>query len=541
MGQRRHHERVSDTTTTPPAVPGLVLGQVIGRGATSTVWSAIHVETGQAVAVKITTPDRLHVGQLMELAARETAILAKVEHDHLVRLHDAHPLPDGSVAVVLDLARGGSLAELVAARGRLDGGEVATICTPLAGALAALHAAGVVHGDVSPGNILFTPDGKPLLSDFEAARLVGESHPPLVAGTSGFVAPEVIDGDVPGEAADVFGLGALAWFALTGRAWSVRSWADPLGTHTPGPEPVGVDEAVAVLGPGFGPAVAAMLAADPAGRPSAQEAAVLAYQAARPVPVRLVGSAAGTDPDRVLTQRLRGPASRSGPGVSGDLPDSAEARRVTSAQARQSTRRGEPGLARRAGPKVRFGLVAAPAIVSVAALVGVFLRLSPAATAEGPGPHSGNASTGAPTVAATSATGLAPGASTATATATVAASAVLREMVARRAQALIDRDPTALGAADASGSKQLDADVAIVTELQRAGQRFAGLGFSVTSAEWVSVDGGSARIRAVVERSGYRVLGPGSQDQSVVADPGRSLLYLLVRVPDGWRIAEVTE
>lgn len=70
---------MSAAKTIPPSVPGLVLGQVIGRGATSTVWSAVRVDDGRAVAVKITSPDRLHVGQLMELAARETAILATVE------------------------------------------------------------------------------------------------------------------------------------------------------------------------------------------------------------------------------------------------------------------------------------------------------------------------------------------------------------------------------------------------------------------------------------------------------------------------------
>ena len=510
---------MSAAKTIPPSVPGLVLGQVIGRGATSTVWSAVRVDDGRAVAVKITSPDRLHVGQLMELAARETAILATVEHDHLVRLHEAHALPDGSVAVVLDLAPGGSLADLVAARGRLDGGEVATICTPLAGALAALHAAGVVHGDLSPGNVLFTADGKPLLSDFGAARLVGEGHPPLVAGTSGFVAPEVVAGDVPGEAADVFGLGALAWFALTGRSWSVRSWATPLGgADTSVPGPVTVDEAVAVLGAGFGPVVAAMLSQDPSGRPEAQEAAVLAYQAASPVAVRLVGSAVGADPDRVLTQRLRGAAGRVTPGVGAGPGRSQAVRRG------QAARRGRAGgrvPGPRVGRKARLGLGAALAIVLAAVVVSVFLRLSPAAAAEG--------SAGEVTRVLGSAA--APAGE---------ARAVLATLVGRRAQALTARDLRALAAADGQASTLLAADEAIVAELVQAEQRYVGLTFTVTVAEWVSVDAGSARIRAVVERSGYRVQGPGDREQSIGADSGRSLLYSLVRVGEEWRISTVT-
>ena len=98
-----------NTQQSAPVIPGVVLDQVIGHGATSVVWSGVRVETGLPIAVKVTAPDRLHVGQLMELAARETAILAKVDHPHIVRLHEAHPLPDGSVAVLLDLAVGGSL------------------------------------------------------------------------------------------------------------------------------------------------------------------------------------------------------------------------------------------------------------------------------------------------------------------------------------------------------------------------------------------------------------------------------------------------
>ena len=74
----------------------------------------------------------------------------------------------------------------------------------------------------------------------------------------------------------------------------------------------------------------------------------------------------------------------------------------------------------------------------------------------------------------------------------------------------------------------------------QAEQRYVGLTFTVTVAEWVSVDAGSARIRAVVERSGYRVQGPGDHEQSIGADSGRSLLYSLVRVGEEWRISTVT-
>src|SRR5438309_584724 len=83
--------------------------------------------------------------------------------------------PDGAV-LVLDLADGGSLAELLAVRGRLTPGEVITAVSPVAAAVAYLHAAEIVHGDVSPANILFTPGGVPLLADLGVARLTGDER-----------------------------------------------------------------------------------------------------------------------------------------------------------------------------------------------------------------------------------------------------------------------------------------------------------------------------------------------------------------------------
>ncbi len=190
----------------------------------------------------------------------------------------------------------------------------------------------------------------------------------------------------------------------------------------------------------------------------------------------------------------------------------------------QAVRRGRAGgrvPGPRVGRKARLGLGAALAIVLAAVFVGVCLRLSPAAAAEG--------SAGEVTRVLGSAA--APAGE---------ARAVLATLVGRRAQALTARDLRALAAADGQGSTLLAADEAIIAELVQAEQRYVGLTFTVTVAEWVSVDAGSARIRAVVERSGYRVQGPGDHEQSIGADSGRSLLYSLVRVGEEWRISTVT-
>ncbi len=182
------------TSPAPPVVPGYALTEVIGRGASSTVWSARSVESQQLVAVKVTSPSGHDPEDVVRIAAREQAILQRVSSEHVVRLHETLPLEDGSVALVLDLADAGSLQDLVTIRGALDLGEIVTIFTPVATTLGELHAGGVVHSDLSPGNILFTHSGKPMLSDYDGARLVGEQHPHTVSGTRGFVAPEVYRG-----------------------------------------------------------------------------------------------------------------------------------------------------------------------------------------------------------------------------------------------------------------------------------------------------------------------------------------------------------
>ena len=116
--------------------------------------------------------------------------------------------------LVLDLAEGGSLAELLASRGRLTPGEVITAIAPVAAALAHVHAAGVVHGDVTPANILFTAGGNALLADLGVARLTGEEDD--AESTPAYVDPGVALGGIPSELSDVFMLAATALHALTG-------------------------------------------------------------------------------------------------------------------------------------------------------------------------------------------------------------------------------------------------------------------------------------------------------------------------------------
>lgn len=296
-----------------PRIPGYdVLGR-IGVGSSAQVWRARRHADDLGVALKVlpTEPDQVTA------ALREAGVLARVRHQHVVHLYDVLPVPGaggrpGGIALAMELAEGGSLAELLGAREHLTPGELVTVCSPLAGALAELHRAGVVHGDLSPGNVLFHADGMPLLADLGVARIAGERRTETY-GTDGMVAPEVLEGFPPSSESDVYGLGALAWTCLVGEPPGWVGTRPELGELRPElPEPLVT-------------LVCDCLAAEPAERPEAEEVAVALFAAARPEPVAL---APGADPAAGLTQRIRveGAGSvASGDGFAGDEDGVAEA------------------------------------------------------------------------------------------------------------------------------------------------------------------------------------------------------------------------
>jgi hypothetical protein len=166
--------------------------------------------SGDRVALKRLAP--ADPEQLREARA-EAALLTALDHPNLVRLHRFVVVP-GAAVLVLDLAAGGSLAALLAARGRLTPGETITALAPIGAALAYAHRNGVIHGDVTPANILFDERGLPLLADLGVARLLSSSAPART--TPAYIDPAVAAGAAPGPATDVFMLAASAVHALTG-------------------------------------------------------------------------------------------------------------------------------------------------------------------------------------------------------------------------------------------------------------------------------------------------------------------------------------
>lgn len=289
-GARAASARLVDVTTelpappaaaSPPDVPGYDLHHLLGRGASGEVWS------GQAQGV-LATPVAVKLVSQGPGAGRELAVLRAVRHPHVLALRDGIALDDGRLALVTDRLDGGTLGAVVAARGRLRAGEVVTVLVPLARALAALHAQGVQHGDLAPGNVLFTSEGRPVLTDLGTTRVTGEPRRE-VYGTAGYVDPAVLAGATPGPASDVYGLGALAWFSLTGSPPPSPLCRRPLAELVPGAPPALVSAVESAVDP------------QPGRRPAPLELARAVHSAVAAQPVWRRG---GAPADGGLTHRV---------------------------------------------------------------------------------------------------------------------------------------------------------------------------------------------------------------------------------------------
>jgi hypothetical protein len=556
------HAATAAPSAAPPAVPGYVLQTLLGRGGSGEVWRAVPKRGGPAVAVKVL------VDGDPEQQAREAALLGELDHPHLVRLVEVVHQPrrggPARVALVLDLLEGGSLAALLARRGRLRPGEVVTAIAPVAAALAHAHAHGVVHGDLSPGNIVFTSDGRPVLTDLGVARVLGEAAAAEV--TPPYVDPTVARGGAPGPASDVFGAAAAAFHALTGVApWNAATPADTLAVASAGhlPDlrelaPEAPAELLAVVERG--------LAADPHDRGTAAAFALDLRHSCRPEPVRLpaAGAAEGLldDPARgprtehthQVPGRHRSAPSTGSAGVAsvgasagtseGRAPAWARAgvRVLARVRARARASVGARSGARRPlGPVVALGLVAAA--LAAAGLAGVLRPSDGPATRETAGAVP--ATPPGPPSAAPAPPSAAPG-SAADPPAEVEPPApvdwpvVVTGLYEARATALEAASASGLDAVYAPGSPLLAADREHVSAMLAAGERLRGFAPEVVRVEPTSVTADRV-VLAVVDRwPGYEVVAAGSPDGPAVgrgpARPETPVRMVLVDTPAGWRI-----
>ncbi|MER6995800.1 serine/threonine-protein kinase [Streptomyces sp. NPDC000410] len=194
---------------------------VLGRGGMGVVYEAEDTRLARRVAVKLLTAvEGLAEGhEALERFLREVRALARIVHPGVVTLHDAG-VHDNAPYLVMQVLDGMSLAQLVAQTGPLPADVVSWVALGAARALDAAHRGGVLHRDVKPSNISLTSDGRVVIQDFGLARLAGEAaitRTGVRVGTPQFMAPETIQGALPGEAADLYGLGACMYLMMRGQ------------------------------------------------------------------------------------------------------------------------------------------------------------------------------------------------------------------------------------------------------------------------------------------------------------------------------------
>ena len=495
----------------PPgwALPGYDVVELLGFGASGEVWLARESVSGEPVALKrLRTPRDLTARDRLR---REAAALSCIEHPHVVRLRTVVSTADDLV-LVLDHAAGGSLAGLLGVR-RLTAGEIVTIAVPLAGALSAVHARGLVHGDVTPANVLFTADGRPLLSDLGVCRLVGEriDSAGVVAGTPGFLDPAVLAGEQPGPAADVHGLAAVCFAALTGRPpYDETGDRRPLLTDAGSAIPLAL---VAVIEAALDP--------NPHRRPSADDMAVVVFESCAAEPVRLpTGRTSGRDPEPapVLTHDLR----------------VRPVRPVEPVAAKPSRRRrhGRGSRPVRRCARALRALPVRPAVGLLLVLCGVAMAVLTGVVWAG---SNGRGSAAAVSPAATRA---APQAAVPATSADW--SSVLKTLDQARSAAFAEADADPLASVYATGSPALARDTELLRQLRASGHTASGVRLVPTSVDVVQSADRRVVLRVVDVMPPYELVDTDSAVST--SRPGRGSarwVVTLVREGPTWQVYDI--
>ncbi|WCN83649.1 serine/threonine-protein kinase [Micromonospora sp. LH3U1] len=223
--------------TAPQRIGPYAIERLLGVGSFATVWLGYDPVLDAYVAIKVLAENWSHDLRVRERFRDEARLLRRLEHERLVRVHGVGELPDGRPYAVLAWADGGSLRDRLAA-GEIPVPTALRLLGEVCAGVAVLHRHGVVHRDLTPGNILFRSAGaspgteRVLIADLGLAKaLAAASGLTARAGTPGYMAPEQDDpGAVIDTRADVYGLGRLGIRLLA---------AEPLRVGSDPPRPAG--------------------------------------------------------------------------------------------------------------------------------------------------------------------------------------------------------------------------------------------------------------------------------------------------------------
>ncbi|MFE4048475.1 serine/threonine-protein kinase [Streptomyces sp. YIM B13518] len=294
---RPQHRPVSPEPASPepasdPGAGRLLAGRYrllskLGHGGMGTVWRAKDETVDREVAVKEPrVPDHLperERSNAFERMRREARAAARLDHPAVVDVHDV-AVVDGRPWIVMELVQGRSLGQVLQDEGTLSAREAARVGLEVLGALEAAHAAGVLHRDVKPDNVLLGRYDRVVLTDFGIAQIEGETNLTDTGGFVGspeYIAPERVLGQRPGPASDLWSLGVVLYAATEGvspfRRSNTPATLQSVLNATPAP-PASAQGPLAEI-------ITGLLQKDPARRPNAaQVRAALETTANPPAP-----------------------------------------------------------------------------------------------------------------------------------------------------------------------------------------------------------------------------------------------------------------
>jgi serine/threonine-protein kinase len=245
------------------------LVRMIGLGGMGTVWEAEDEILGRPVAVKVLSESLAAGERAVRRFEREAEASARLSGPHIAAVYD-FGRSEGRPYIVLELVRGETLADRLTREGPLPPQEAARIATQVAEALEEAHAAGIVHRDVKPGNLMLTPAGDVKVMDFgiaAAAWAVRITTSGLVLGTPSYLAPEQAKGEKTTPASDVYALGAVLYEMVAGRPPFVAESPVAVALAHVREDPAPLDQVAEGVPSNLAAASMAALAKDPAERP----------------------------------------------------------------------------------------------------------------------------------------------------------------------------------------------------------------------------------------------------------------------------------
>jgi len=259
------------------------LAQRIAAGGMGEVWRGTDELLGRPVAVKLLSAAHAADEQFRSRFRAEARYAASLSHPGIAQVYDYgesyqdlpgndRPPGSGVAYLVMELVEGEALSAALARDGQMSADATLDLVAQAAKALAAAHAAGIVHRDIKPGNLLITPDHQVKITDFGIARAVLAAHltqTGMVMGTAQYVSPEQASARPVTTSTDIYSLGVVAYECLAGRPPFTADTPIALALahvkNQPPPLPASVPPRIAAL-------VGQMLAKEPAKRPASAQA-----------------------------------------------------------------------------------------------------------------------------------------------------------------------------------------------------------------------------------------------------------------------------